>query len=105
MPFSTDTHFDTPPHSRTDGDAVQLCLTAVCREAVPAVYASENRITTSKGSNQLSATMRLNPFDVHPISADSFLPQVPLRGTQRLSMIGRFHRPKKEKVQYLRIKQ
>ena len=38
--------------SITDGNAVQLCLTAVCREAVPAVYAGERKHLDLEGVDQ-----------------------------------------------------
>ena len=37
--------------------------------------------------------MRFDPFEVDREESCILLPQVPLRGTQRLSIVGRLHRP------------
>ena len=41
-----------------------------------------------------------DPFEVDWEESYILLPQVPLRGTQRLSIVGRFHRPASTYIEY-----
>ena len=49
--------------SAADGNAVQLCLTAVCRAAVPAAYASERKHADLGGVDQAMSRR----YEVEPL--------------------------------------
>ena len=85
--------------SIADGNAVRLCLTAVSREAVPAVERLMMHFDLGGVEQVMPRRHELNPFEVQ-WGGCGLLPQVPLRGTQRLSIVGRRCRPQ---YPYLRI--